>query len=968
MKYNQSVTELAFYLLGSPRIERNGASVDVDTRKAIALLAYLAVTGQPHQRDALAGLLWPDYDQTSARAALRRTLSALNKALEDVGIQATRESLSFDRSSGMVVDLFEFRSLLEQARRHHQPGQALCDDCLDALTRAERIAAGGFMEGFNLRDSQPFDEWQFFQNEAVQRDLAAVLEALARGSQARGRLDAAIQYARRWLAQDALLEEPHRLLMLLYSAAGQRNAALRQYRECVRVLEQELGVSPLEETNRIYQEILENRVTTQPAAGNLAMPQPPAQAEARGFSLPALIGRKNEWFALETALVRAQQKSQVVVLSGEAGIGKTRLAEEFLGMLAGQGRPTLHARCFAGQENLAYGPLLEALTAAISREAMRARLAAVPPYWLAEAAQLFPSLAGSLPPAMPGGTHPGPGAQTRLFEGICQVFQALLAGERPGALFLDDLQWADDATLGLLDFLLVHPFQPGFLILLSWREEGSQSVERLAKTLLQLSREGRAARLTLARFTAAEISELVKASGLPPGHAHRLEDHLYQESEGLPFIAVEYLKALSAAPLADAAWELPASVRGLLHARLESAGEAALQLLSAGAVLGHSFDFDLLRECSGRSELEVIEGIERLLALGLLRESIAGPGRLQYDFNHDKLRALAYEETSLARRRLLHRRTAEILARQNNPAALGLVAAHFENAGLPSLAADFHRRAGEFAARVYANRDALAHFRAALACGYPEPAGLHQAIGDLQVLLGEYRAAIISYETAASLSSPENLHLLEYKLGQVSGRSGEWEQARGHLQAALALLPEEAAPALRAGLFSEMSLNAFQRGRPGEAMQLAEEARLLAQESGDRHALAQALNLLGILSRESGDLPTAQKHLALSLEIARELAHPGMQAAALNNLALVFRDAEDYTQAIAHTSQALELCRMLGDRHREAALHNNLADLFHATGQEDAAMQELKQAVVLFAEVGLEAGSAQPEIWKLMEW
>ena len=157
----------ALYLLGSPRIERDGVPVDVDTRKAIALLAYLAVSGTPHQRDSLAGLLWPDYDQTSARAALRRTLSALNKALDNKGLQVSRESLLFDPNSAIHIDLIEFRSLVEQVRQHHPANQPVCDTCLALLAKAEKAAAGRFMEGFNLRDSSPFDEWQFFQNEAL---------------------------------------------------------------------------------------------------------------------------------------------------------------------------------------------------------------------------------------------------------------------------------------------------------------------------------------------------------------------------------------------------------------------------------------------------------------------------------------------------------------------------------------------------------------------------------------------------------------------------------------------------------------------------------------------------------------------------------------------------------------------------------------------------------------------------------
>ena len=251
----------------------------------------------------------------------------------------------------------------------------------------------------------------------------------------------------------------------------------------------------------------------------------------------------------------------------------------------------------------------------------------------------------------------------------------MLAGHPAGVLFFDDLQWADAATLDLLEYLLSHSSRSGYLVILSWREESSPIVERLVRIAAQLARANSATRLTLSRFSPDEVNTLIQSAELPSDRKRMLEERLYAESEGLPFIAVEYVKALNSSSIsAGDTWNLPASVRDLLHARLSSAGETASQLLSAAAVLGQSFDFELLRECSGRSEMEVIEGLEHLLGLGLVRESAALHGRLHYDFSHEKLRILAYEETSQARRRLLHRRAAEILERQNSEAGAGLIA------------------------------------------------------------------------------------------------------------------------------------------------------------------------------------------------------------------------------------------------------------------------------------------------------
>ena len=151
------------FLLGAPRIVRDGAAVAVDTRKAIALLAYLAITGAPQRRDSLAALLWPDYGQEEARAALRRTLSSLTKALSGAGLEAGREQIAVQPGPDLWIDLWEFESKLRTVQDHgHPPGQP-CPKCIGNLERSAELYQGHFMEGFTLRDSPPFDDWQYAQ-------------------------------------------------------------------------------------------------------------------------------------------------------------------------------------------------------------------------------------------------------------------------------------------------------------------------------------------------------------------------------------------------------------------------------------------------------------------------------------------------------------------------------------------------------------------------------------------------------------------------------------------------------------------------------------------------------------------------------------------------------------------------------------------------------------------------------------
>jgi tetratricopeptide (TPR) repeat protein len=390
-------------------------------------------------------------------------------------------------------------------------------------------------------------------------------------------------------------------------------------------------------------------------------------------------------------------------------------------------------------------------------------------------------------------------------------------------------------------------------------------------------------------------------------------------------------------------------------------------------VIGRSFDDLALRETSGRSEIEIIQGLETLLQRGLIvvqtlsAEAQSAP---RYDFSHDKLRTFVYEDTSLARQRLLHQRAAEWAARlaRQRREFNALAAQHYRQAGQLLQAADYYFQAGAYARSVAASHEALQLYQHALACGYPKVAVLHEAIGDVLLLQGNYLLALASYETAAAQCSLPQLPILEHKLGKVQHALGRWELAECHFQAALDGLLEGQDHAHCARMLADWSLTAYSRGETVRAVELAENALAFSRQCQDDLAVAQAQNMMGLLMHSLGDLGRARQHLECSLESAERSGDVGAQAAALNNLARLDAQEGRSDQALQFTQAALALCEKQGDRHRVAALHNNLADLYHAAGQSEAAMQHLKCAVVIFAEMGFQAGEAQAEIWKLAEW
>ena len=325
------MSTLKLFLLGSPRFERDGVPLQFDTRKNVALVAYLAVTGQTHSRESLITLLWPELEPSRARAGLRRNLSTLKKTLGEEWLVVDRETVGTDPDADLWLDVEEFRELARAWQAHGHPESELCPQCLPALAEAVELYQGDFLAGFTLPDSVTFDDWQFFQTEGLRQELAAALERLLRGHSALGAYQSAIPYARRWVALDLLHEPAHRELMRLYAQADQRAAALRQYAECERVLDEELGVQPDEETTRLFQLIRERR-DLPPSAEVFALTTAQVAATAREpkHNLPVqptpFVGREPVLAQIEEQL--RDPECRLLTLVGPGGCGKTRLALE----------------------------------------------------------------------------------------------------------------------------------------------------------------------------------------------------------------------------------------------------------------------------------------------------------------------------------------------------------------------------------------------------------------------------------------------------------------------------------------------------------------------------------------------------------------------------------------------------------------------------------------------------------------
>lgn len=941
---------LKLYFLGPPRVELAGRPIHMDTRKAVAMLANLALTEQIQTRDSLAAFLWPEFDDRRAKAALRRTLSTLKSAVDGQGLIITRETIGLQEN--------KYWSDTAQFEQHIQAQE---------WDEAAALYNDEFMAGFSLRDTVTFDDWQLVQREALQRDFLAALEALSYQLQDQGDFTQAIDTTHTWLTLDPLREEAHRQLMLLFAQSGQRNRALSQFRDCVRVLDEELGVPPLPETTALYEAIRDNQITAQiqPRIDHLKNLLPPQDANIVSVrhDAPPFIGRLLELDQIGKLYHQTSPDGRFLVIEGEAGIGKTRLAEDFIESLAGRGAVILAARCYEGEHNLAYASLIQIMRSGLRQPGPDKKLKNLSSFALTEAGRLLPELLEGMDLPVPNEKLDTPGAQNRFYEGVGKVLQVLLSGLLPGVLWLDDAHWLDTASLELLQFLIRRWSGRPYLILLCWRTESLPAAHPLYHLLADLRRASTALHLQLTRFSHVEVQELMKA--VIPDHAPALPQKLFSETEGLPYFVVEYLNALQEQNLPGglkASWDLPRTVRDLLIGRLSQVGEQERQVLQTAAAIGHAFAYELLLFASGRSADEIVSSLDLLVERGLLVENAA-----HYDFSHAKMRQLAYEEMGLARRRLLHRRVAESLektARQPAPSMTlaAEIAHHYRQAGLDEPAVEYFVKAGDQAKALFAHQEGLYYYQSALALGFAPAWKLHDGCGDMYLRLGDYPSALSSYETAASLAADPQLGRLEHKIGQVYIRQGSWDQASAQLGLAQERVEEDED---LARILIDWSFVAFNLKQREKAQILASKGRQLA---GSPLVRTQIENISGLLARHEGAFEQALSHFQEAYHLAQTHQLRDSEIAALNNLALTEAATGSTNQAMKHFLTALDLCKSHSDRHREAALHNNLADLFHKIGDEEKAMAELKTAVAIYAEIGGQPGNWQPEIWKLTEW
>ena len=684
-----------------------GGAVDLPTRKAQALLAYLALpAGSLHRRDKLAGLLWGDMAKTQARGNLRKALFWLRQALADTEVLTVEGETVGLQAGAVSTDVGEFE-------RRVALGSAT------ALAESADIYQGDLLAGLALQEP-PFEEWLVGERERLRQLLTEALARLLAHQREAGAVDSAIHTALKLLTLDPIQEQVHRTLMRLYAQAGRRGAALRQYQACVTVLERELRTQPDDATKALYREILQSRgagaappADAAPAATPVTAPRnmglqsgiapSPPLAEAR------LIGRQREIAQMTTLLEQAWAGGRrLAVIFGEAGVGKSRLAGGLGAHAVHRGGRVLLGRCYETEQSLPFAPWIDALRGARLTTTSDV-VEGLSPVWRSELARLLPELAeGAAPPADPNDA-------LRLFEAVAQCLDAL-AGRAPLLVILEDLHWADELSLRLGGFLGRRDRTGPMLILGTTREEEVEN-SGLQRTLGDaLAREGLLVRLPLSRLTRDETAALTRElAGASPAHElAALEEETWRISEGNPFMVVETVRAVreyAGAP-GTAGAHIPAAVRELVAARLRTISDRGRRLIDVAAVIGRRFEFALLQSASGLDEDDAADGVEELVRRRILEQATGG-----LEFTHDQIREAHLADLVAPRRALLHRRVAQALEALH-PGDLGrhslALGTHYLEAGDWDKAVTHLRQAGLVAASRYAGREAAACFEEAL--------------------------------------------------------------------------------------------------------------------------------------------------------------------------------------------------------------------------------------------------------------
>jgi DNA-binding SARP family transcriptional activator len=946
---------LCIFLLGRFEVTRGERLLHASAwtrRKAAALLQRLAFERHLLKEQAIE-FLWPEHDPAAGANNLYRTLHALRQTLDmELGAGATEATFAFHDgvlrlSDNVWVDVAAFESL---AGSNDQVG----------LTAALRLYTGDFLP------DERYAEWTDLPRAALSRKLREVRLRLAAQAREGQTYHEAITLLTPLLTSDPADELVHRELMALYALAGRRHEALRQYQACVEALAAELDVLPDQETTALYARIVSGSLPPPPSRPQPALTTLAPIVPDREHEVP-LVGRQSD---LETLLRRLQKEGQsggqVLLLAGDAGVGKTRLALEALRTLSATSATMLLGTAYEQEGKIPYQPFIEAFDRYLAEHQR-------PPE--EHPITHFERLGVSDPQR----------EQWELFNAVVR-FLLRLAAQRPVVLLIDDLHAADETSLQLFHHVARQTRAAPVTLLATYRTDRVAPPTAPFGTLLNaLYSAHLSERLDLAPLVKSGVASMI-AFLLGGQVSLSLLEAMFAITEGNPFFVEEITRLLLKSDQVEACegqWQLkpgvdlslPMGLAGLLCERISRLGSPVETALKTAAVVGREFRFEVLRRLVTLSEGELLDALDVALGSHLLEETADG-----YTFHHPLTRRALYDALSRERRMLVHTRTAEAIEAAYAGRTLGLfpsveatLAFHYEHSTCRDRALPYLLQAGKKAADLYAFEVAVSYFEHALVLmdefGMDDSARrweILQALGWWGFILGDTLRAVARVEQA--LACPPGQEWQpggrdEARLHQIAAlmliNAGKMAAAESHLQTALARIGEQEDAEEYAYAYYNFALFYWHQGEFQQTLEAAQKSLAIAERLGDSLSLARAYEMLALAYHALGEWQRGldfeqQRSLLTSFE--RDVTEVFDIHLCLWEYRL-YGD-HDYDQVKQAVTATLAQAQRMGAARAVALCHCFAGALEFQSGHWASAEASLRTAIGLYRQIGAAFGES----------
>jgi len=981
-----------------------------ETEKTRALLAYLAVEAdRPHRRDALAEMLWPDRPPGAASANLRHALASLRHSIGDAAgneatapiLLATRQTIQINTDKDVWLDVSAFLKLLATTQSKGQPD-------LQSLEEAVGLWRGAFLEDVTVTDCAELEEWLLLTREQLRRLALDSFHQLAECYEQLGQWDRALAHARQQAEWEPWDERAQRQVMRLLALTGQRNAALAQYETCRATLAEGLGVEPETKTTELFERLRDGEGAVSLARVRVEALQPPhfLLASAQEAPPPLFVARERELSQLTHWLNQAVQGTgRVVFISGESGAGKTALLAEF-SRRAMNANPDLlvawgdcNAYAGAGDPYLPFRDAMAMLTGdlearwlagTIGRDHARRLWNALPlviSTLLARGSSLIGVLLGGtallsrVATALPdradwnerlgalvrreqGGRESL--EQSFLFEQYATVLQAV-GEQHPLLLVLDDIQWADRASLGLLFYLGRRLARAGSRILIAcaYRPEElalGRDGERhpLGTVLHELKRTlGNVwVDLDLVDETARRgfVDALLDAEPNQLGEDFR--EAFFQRTAGHPLFTVDLLHALQeqgdlVRNPSDGAWiegpaleweELPARVEAVIEGQVGRLDPSLREIASIASVEGELFTAQVVAAVQDAAERPLLQDLRSLEQVHRLvveqgEAQIGSQRAVRYRFRHALVQEYLYRHLGRGERRLLHRQVAaalESLYAGHEAEIAAQLAEHWLRAGDDGAALTYLVLAAESAARRYAHQEAILLYTRAVQLSQRASlttallADLHHRRGLIYRTVGEFEHARTDLERAVETGRAAGARRTEWRALLALGRlwrARDYGESRAFIDQALELANRIGDPSLLAESLNGLGNWHLNREDLPAAIAYHQQALAIVERVGDRGEIASTLDLLGLASSIRGDVAAGVGYYDRAISLFRELEDPAALGACLTGRGVATAGAgsnptvpspELPSSALRDLEEALSLAREIASPSAEA--------------------------------------------------